>query len=330
MFKINRIVLSVLALAAPLCLGCDKKPAEEPSKPAKTDTPMSEPATSTGAAAPANEAGPVALPSNAVARIGGQIITEDDLKNEFERYPPEISATPDGRKNILRHLVEQSLIVHEATEKGFDKRPDIKAKLDEYRRRVLQEELMKEVYSKVPEVSDADMKKYYDDHLSQFNLPARVHLSHIQFDATEKDLANKVMAELRKSPDKWAELCKQHSRDTFTKDRGGDLGPLAADQRPYVSREGFKLQKKGQMAGPIQSSLGFHIIRLENRYQPESKSFDEAKKTLKVQMQGHERIKLYTELMKNLKERLKPEVMEARVEAMQGRKPPTPAASPTP
>ena len=101
-------------------------------------------------------------------------------------------------------------------------------------------------------VSEADMHSWYDS-----NVRAKVEER-----AAAKKKAEDVLAQLRAEPDKFAELAKQYSQDPGSKDNGGDLGFFTRGDmvKPFEDAV-FKL-KPGQLSGIVESSFGFHIIKL--------------------------------------------------------------------
>jgi peptidyl-prolyl cis-trans isomerase SurA len=105
--------------------------------------------------------------------------------------------------------------------------------------------------------------------------PARgeVEVSHILLrtgtgdDAKIKNKAFDVFDQL-KAGRSWDELCKEHSEDGNTKDTGGRLrafGVGALASVPEFEATAFALQKPGDVSDPFQSSVGWHIVRLEKR-----------------------------------------------------------------
>lgn len=80
--------------------------------------------------------------------------------------------------------------------------------------------------------------------------------------AEARKKAEGILAELRKNPDKFAELAKQHSQDPGSAAQGGDLGYFARGSmvKPFEDAV-FKL-KEGEISPLVESEFGFHIIKL--------------------------------------------------------------------
>lgn len=122
-------------------------------------------------------------------------------------------------------------------------------------------------------VTDAEVKKLYESQASQFRVPEQRRASHILItvphDATEAQReaahkkAEKILAEVRKSPGKFAALAKKYSQDTGSAAKGGDLGLFGRGMmvKPFEDAA-FGLAKVGDISGLVQSEFGYHIIKL--------------------------------------------------------------------
>jgi parvulin-like peptidyl-prolyl isomerase len=116
-------------------------------------------------------------------------------------------------------------------------------------------------------VSDKEIQTYYDLHRQEFIHPARVVYREIVLLYEEGNKAEvKARAEaVRRELDSGAEFGEVAARESevASKERGGLVGPFKRGElRPEVESQLFNM-KPGEMAGPIESSRAFHIVRLE-------------------------------------------------------------------
>jgi parvulin-like peptidyl-prolyl isomerase len=150
-------------------------------------------------------------------------------------------------------------------------------------------------FAEAAKVSDAEIHQYFDEHKAEF---ASVHAHHIlvraagspvpldpgQKDRTDEDAKSRAL-ELR---DKLAagadfgELATQDSDDTGTRGKGGDMGTFHRGQvMPQLEGEAFTL-KIGELSEPIKTPLGYHILRVDERSEP---NFETAKNEIEQRLQ---------------------------------------------
>ena len=125
-------------------------------------------------------------------------------------------------------------------------------------------------------VTDAAMRKVYDEAIGQMKKEPEVRARHILVET--EDEAKAVLAELKKGAD-FAELAKAKSKDPGSAD-GGDLGYFTKDQMvPEFSEVAFKLDK-GALSDPVKSQFGWHVIKVEDKRERQPPEFDKVKDQL--------------------------------------------------
>lgn len=112
----------------------------------------------------------------------------------------------------------------------------------------------------------------------------QVHASHILVD-TEED-AKKAISKLKEEGRDFASVAKELSKDTQSKEKGGDLGWFPRGvMLPEFEEAAFRLSP-GEVSDPVKTAYGYHVIRVEERqsdreYSPEyldalkAKAFDD-------------------------------------------------------
>jgi peptidyl-prolyl cis-trans isomerase D len=134
-------------------------------------------------------------------------------------------------------------------------------------------------------VTEADIKSYYEEFPDMFKVENEVKARHILFslasDSTEeqktevKQKAASVLAKIRGGED-FEKLAKEYSEDPGTKDNGGDLGYFKSGQMVKAfETAAFKL-KKGEVSDLVQTSYGYHIIKVDDIQEARQLDFQEA------------------------------------------------------
>jgi peptidyl-prolyl cis-trans isomerase D len=143
-----------------------------------------------------------------------------------------------------------------------------------------------------PEVTEAEMRAYYNRNISRYQVDERVHASHILFMTTGKSedeakqmeaTAKEVLAKIKAGGD-FAALAKQYSEDTGNKDKGGDLGWVVHGQMvPNFEQATFALQP-GEVSDVIKTEYGYHIIKVHERDRAHMQTFDEVKDQIRQEL----------------------------------------------
>jgi peptidyl-prolyl cis-trans isomerase C len=179
---------------------------------------------------------------------------------------------PASRKdNVLSFLIDMKIVAKAAEDKKVADREEFKSKLAFARNRLLMDSLLGSEGKE--SLTDANMKKVYEDAAKQISGEQEVHARHILVES--EDEAKKIAEELKKGAN-FAELAKKSSKDPGAAD-GGDLGFFTKDQMvPEFSKVAFELEP-GKISDPVKSQFGWHIIKVEEKRNRQAPSFDQVK-----------------------------------------------------
>jgi peptidyl-prolyl cis-trans isomerase D len=154
--------------------------------------------------------------------------------------------------------------------------------------------LSAEELSKGDAVTDAELKAAYDARASQYTVPEQRRASHILLGTKEE--ADQVLAELRKSPERFAELAKSRSQDTGSAASGGDLGmnPKGSLASKVLEDAIFAL-KPNELGEAVKSEFGFHVIRLVAIQPGKVRALDEVRAELTADIAKQKGAKKFAE-----------------------------------
>ena len=122
------------------------------------------------------------------------------------------------------------------------------------------------------QVGADEIKAYYESNIAKYGEPEQRRASHILIPvksgagdadkAKARERAEQIVAQLRQSPARFAELAKKNSGDTGSASQGGDLGFFSRGMmvRPFEDAA-FRL-KPNQISDPVESDFGFHVIKI--------------------------------------------------------------------
>ena len=131
-------------------------------------------------------------------------------------------------------------------------------------------------------ISQDQIRAYYNDHIDSYKQPDRAHVAHILFktvgktDAESEEIRKKAEDVLKKAKSgaNFGDLAKQYSEDT-SKDKGGDLDWIVRGQTvPEFEQAAFTLPV-GSVSDLVKTQYGFHIIKVLDRQAARTQTLDE-------------------------------------------------------
>ncbi|MCC7542655.1 MAG: peptidyl-prolyl cis-trans isomerase [Deltaproteobacteria bacterium] len=147
------------------------------------------------------------------------------------------------------------------------------------------------------EISEAELRRYYDDHPSEFHKPLQRRAAQILFAPEDRAAAERVLAELQRDLPNQALFRDRAARlsvDRDTSVRGGDLGFVS---RPHERQDGerevpavvmdaiWRIERVGDYAPLVRSSRGWHVVRLTGKRAALHLSFEEARGRIRSLLQ---------------------------------------------
>jgi parvulin-like peptidyl-prolyl isomerase len=225
----------------------------------------------------------------------------EQAKKTYEARDQEFPAagTPDFaqlRNAIVRSLVEQTEFEIAAEELGVEVTDeDVEKRLDELkeqffkgneeqyeaelekqgltdeqvrkdvRTRILSERIFEEVTKDV-QVSDEQVRAYYEENQAQFETPASREVRHIL--VKQKARADDIYRQLQQGGD-FAALAKRYSQDPASKAQGGKFTAQQGATVPEFDKTAFELET-GELSRPVKTQFGWHIIEATAAVKPKA------------------------------------------------------------
>ena len=180
------------------------------------------------------------------------------LKQRIQQGQPD---TPEMRSTIREELNTRELLAREAKKANLDKSAEVKTQMDLASQTVLVSAFVADWVKKNP-IPEAELRKEYEVIKAQIG-DKEYHVKHILVE--KEDDAKDIIVQLQKGA-KFDELAKARSKDTGSKDKGGDLdwNAPAGFVKPF-SDAMVKLEKGKFTATPVQTQFGWHVIKVEDR-----------------------------------------------------------------
>jgi peptidyl-prolyl cis-trans isomerase C len=196
-----------------------------------------------------------------VATVNGVAVPRSRM--EFLMQQQKARGAQDNeqmRAMVREELVNREVVQQEAQRSGVARSPEVQAQVDLARQEIIVGAYIRDWVRKHP-VTDAEVQKEYE-RAKQETGDKEYRARHILVE-TEGE-AQGLIAELQKGA-KFDELAEKHSKDSGTKERGGDLDwSLPSAYERQFSEAMTKLEKGKVTDAPVRTRYGYHVIRLDD------------------------------------------------------------------
>jgi peptidyl-prolyl cis-trans isomerase C len=214
-----------------------------------------------------------------VATVNGTKITLGNMIALRESLPEQYQSLPDDVlfKGILDQLVQQETLQQSVT----DLSPRQSAMVENERRGYVSGIAIEAIASAA--VTDEALQAAYDARYKDAAPQTEYSAAHILVDTVEE--AEAIKTELAGGAD-FAELAKAKSTDTGSGAQGGDLGWFGLGVMVQPFEDAVVAAKVGEVAGPVQSDFGYHLILVKETRAAAKPALDEIRDELAAEIEN--------------------------------------------
>ncbi|MEA3506042.1 MAG: peptidylprolyl isomerase, partial [Elusimicrobiota bacterium] len=210
-----------------------------------------------------------------IVYVNSRKITVEDFKERMEGVPDYYMgfiATRGGKRQYLTSMIKEEVLLKKAYDMGLDERERVKRQIESLKREVLLAAAMEELREKEINISDQDLRTYYENNRDKYANPREVKVSHVLLSTQKK--AEEVLEKIRRGTS-FENMAREHSIDTVTAINGGNLGYFSRGEMadPVLEKAIFELDRVGQVSDVIKTQFGYHIVKLTGRRRGDKKTF---------------------------------------------------------
>ena len=236
------------------------------------------------------------------AVICGHEITSAEVDAFIASLPREqqvYASHPDFRKQCVDQLIAVYALAKYGEEEKLDETEKFKAILENARKDILAQMAMRKLFATV-NVTDDEIKEYYEANKSKYSKGASVHAKHILVDNEEKctELLNAIT-----SGEKVFEDVAKESSTCPSGANGGDLGEFGRGQMVKEFEDAAFAAEVGHVVGPVKTQFGYHLIKVEDKKDAETSVYEDVADTIKNIILQQKRNDVYGNKIAELKEK---------------------------
>ncbi len=277
---------------------------------------------------------PEQVDSETVAQVGDKAITAAEFENKIDEQPPLVRSrykTLDRKKEFLDNLIRFEVLLQEARRRGLESDPEVKAMVEKVLVQRMMQVRQKEIEA-AGALPESELRKFYDEHVSEFVRPARVRLSNIFLSAPRGDPnrakvreeAEKLVADIKTKeagPNRaaFAQSASSRSDDMTSKNAAGDLGFKTRDELKEawgeaVANAAMSLKAIGELSAVVESDKGFHLLKLAGRQEGVEQPFEAVKARIESRLALERRSRALDDFVGDLKSKASVKIDEKALE----------------
>ena len=234
-----------------------------------------------------------------LATVAGENITEADLNAFIQTMPKEqqmYASHPQFRQQILEQVINGRLFAKYAEEMKMDETEEFQTVLNNARKDILASMAIGDTVKGV-EVTEEEVKKFYEENPQHFEKGATVSAKHILVKDEEK--CQQILEEI--AAGKVFEEAAQQYSTCPSGQKGGDLGSFGKGQMVKEFEEAAFAAEIGHVVGPVQTQFGYHLIKVEAKNEATVTPFEDVKEQIRRNLLSQKQNQAYSEKAAELK-----------------------------
>lgn len=134
------------------------------------------------------------------------------------------------------------------------------------------------------EVAEDELRAYYEERAEEYAREER-RAAHILVEAGDEGQETLATIQQRlEDGESFAVLAEEYSVDTVSAQEGGDLGFAGRGVYDEAFEDALFGLEEGEVSGPVETSFGLHLIKLEEVRRSDVPAFDELREDLRLEL----------------------------------------------
>lgn len=235
-----------------------------------------------------------------LATIGEKEITNYDVESALQSLEPYQAMhfnSDQGKKQLLDDLVNQELFYMEAKENELHNDEEFKKELQRVQENMLKQYAINKVLTSIS-LTEEEKKAFFDANKDKFNKPETATAKHILVETEEQ--ANDLLNKIKANEVSFEDAASEHSTCP-SKEAGGNLGSFPRGQMVPEFEEAVFNMEKGEVAGPVKTQFGYHLIKLEDLNKGGESEYEEVKNEIERTLMYQKQTEVYSKKLNDLR-----------------------------
>lgn len=234
-----------------------------------------------------------------LATVNGREITQDIVMGFLNELGPQTAMqfqSPEGIKKVVEELINQEMLLLDAKENNFQDEEKFKEELEKFKEGLLKQYAVNKILMDV-QVSEDEMKDYFEKNRQMFDQQESITSSHILVDTKEE--AEKIIKEIEDG--KTFEQAAGEFSSCPSKAQGGNLGESTRGKMVPEFEDAAFAMEVGTISEPVKTEFGYHIIKLNDKKEAASSEYEDVKEQVRSQLLGQKQQQAYIDKTEALK-----------------------------
>lgn len=243
----------------------------------------------------------------------GKTVPVSELEKELAEVPaflrPQLFSG-DALESIIRRFYSQYLIKENAS-RNF---AQLSAKFPEVIKNVARQTMVRLLIDSIladVALSDEDIKHFYQQNMSRFQMPAQMDAHHIL--VGERDQAEEIIKKLKQNPEKFEELASKKSNCPSGKQNNGHLGQFGQGQMVPEFDKACLDAPINEIVGPVKTNFGYHIIRVNSRQDASVQPIEEVREQIEANLLPQKQIESIQNFVEQIKKEYEVKIFQDRL-----------------
>lgn len=197
--------------------------------------------------------------SDIVYVFKGEVISVSDFKNRYNLWLRQnsINDSADLRKNFLFNELSEKLLYENGIKEGVDNIPEVRMKIEEFRKKTIIEYTKKSVKKEIYSIDDEAVRTYYSENKDKFMRDKLFRLYAVRVNS--KKTADEILAQLRNGAN-IRMISARYTTDQNLSRNNGDLGLFSEDVMDEQWKKDIISGLPGEIFGPYHDADDYYTI----------------------------------------------------------------------